>query len=258
MFFTGLQYLHAMRQWAAFPHVVAFVSTPGFPPSTSSRSVFKPATCRRKVRVTCAANKVPSEPATSIRENIPMLLTWARVAAVPALTAVGLMPIFEGQRALLSSCFIAASVTDWADGYLARRWNVCSAFGAFLDPVADKLMVAAALILVCVRFGLSRAAPVIVASAIVILTREIFVSALREWMASAVPGGRDIVKVGFAGKVKTTSQMVALAVLLMCKDALSPFGMLGTVSLAVSAIMAVYSGLGYLLAALPTFRAAKE
>lgn len=183
-----------------------------------------------------------------------MLLTWARVAAVPALAGVGLAPVFEGQRAALAACFVLASVTDWADGYLARRWKVCTAVGAFLDPVADKLMVAAALVLICVRFALSRAAPVIAVSAIVILTREIFVSALREWMASAIVGGRDIVQVGFAGKVKTTAQMIALSVLLAVKEPTSPFGLVGTVCLAVSAVMAVYSAVGYVNAALPTMR----
>jgi CDP-diacylglycerol---glycerol-3-phosphate 3-phosphatidyltransferase len=208
--------------------------------------------------VTCSLSGRPPAPeptaGSAFRARVPMVLTWARVAAVPALASVGLLPIFEGQRTALSACFVVASITDWADGFLARRWKVCTPLGAFLDPVADKLMVAAALVLVSVRFALSRVAPVVAVSTIVILTREIFVSALREWMASAVAGGRDVVKVGFAGKVKTTTQMIALSILLAVEDAASPVGLLGTACLAVSAIMAVYSGVGYMNAALPTMR----
>lgn len=212
------------------------------------------ATCSATGPQPVEPSKPAAAPATRFRAQLPMLLTWARVAAVPALAGVGLAPVFEGQRAALAACFVIASITDWADGYLARRWKVCSAVGAFLDPVADKLMVAAALVLICVRFALSRAAPVIAVSAIVILTREIFVSALREWMASAIEGGRDIVQVGFAGKVKTTTQMIALSILLAVKDPASPCGLVGTLSLAVSALMAVYSAVGYVNAALPTMR----
>jgi CDP-diacylglycerol---glycerol-3-phosphate 3-phosphatidyltransferase len=248
----GMQYGNQAHAWVLAPCLLAS----GF----SRRG-----TCGLKCRnaATCSATKPPpadsservSPKTTGFQAQLPMILTWARVAAVPALASVGLAPVFEGQRTALATCFMLASVTDWADGYLARRWKVCSAVGAFLDPVADKLMVAAALVLICVRFALSRAAPVIAVSAIVILTREIFVSALREWMASAIVGGRDIVQVGFAGKVKTTTQMIALSVLLAVKDPVSPFGLFGTLCLAVSAVMAVYSAIGYVNAALPTMRA---
>jgi CDP-diacylglycerol---glycerol-3-phosphate 3-phosphatidyltransferase len=175
------------------------------------------------------------------------------VAAVPALTAVGLAPLFHGQRALTCGVFVLASLTDWADGYLARRWCVSTRFGAFLDPVADKLMVAAALVLVAGRFASSVMAPLLATSAIVILTREIFVSALREWMASVAEGGRDSVQVGYAGKLKTATQMLALSILLAVKDAYSPFGIAGSAMLASSAVLAVYSACGYLRAALPSF-----
>lgn len=190
----------------------------------------------------------------SFKAWFPTALTFARVLAVPALAAICLSPSFHGQRAAASLTFVLASVSDWADGYLARRWRVTSAFGAFLDPVADKLMVAAALIAVTLRFARSAAAPALALSAIVIITREIFVSALREWMASAVQGGRDIVKVGFAGKVKTATQMIALSVLLYVHDATSVVGRLGTLSLCISAALALYSAAGYVMAALPTFR----
>jgi CDP-diacylglycerol--glycerol-3-phosphate 3-phosphatidyltransferase len=188
-----------------------------------------------------------------LRARIPTLLTWARVAAVPALTATGLAPVFHGQRALTCGVFVLASLTDWADGFLARRWRVSSRFGAFLDPVADKLMVAAALVLVAGRFASCVVAPILAVSAIAILTREIFISALREWMASAIEGGRDVVQVGFVGKLKTATQMFSLSILLAVKDASSPFGVLGTVFLAISAALAIYSAHGYVLAALPSF-----
>lgn len=189
-----------------------------------------------------------------IRSRIPTYLTLARVLAVPALTATSLFRYFSGQRTLVTSIFILAAITDWADGYLARRWGAVSAFGEFLDPVADKLMVAAALVVVSLRFAQSSLAPVLAVSSIVILTREIFISALREWMASAVEGGRDIVKVGYIGKVKTAAQMIALSVLLFVKDAASAVGLVGTCSLCVSALLALYSAAGYVKAALPTFR----
>jgi CDP-diacylglycerol---glycerol-3-phosphate 3-phosphatidyltransferase len=188
-----------------------------------------------------------------MKARIPTVLTWLRVAAVPVLSVAGLLPVFHGQRAVLTSCFVACAITDWADGYLARMWQADSAFGAFLDPVADKLMVAAALILVAVRFAHSSAAPVLAVSAIVIITREIVVSALREWMATAVVGGRDLVKVGFVGKVKTATQMTALSVLLAVQNVSSPIGVAGTVCLAASAFLALLSAAGYVKAALPTF-----
>lgn len=181
-----------------------------------------------------------------------MALTWARVLAVPALSTIGLLPPFPSQNPILTAIFLVASVTDWADGFLARRWNVTSPAGAFLDPVADKLLVAAALILVCMRFASGGAAAAIGASATVVLTREVFVSALREWMASAVVGGRDKVRVGWAGKVKTVFQMVALVVLLFVEDASTGFGLVGTAALVLSAVLAVYSAVGYVKAALPT------
>jgi CDP-diacylglycerol---glycerol-3-phosphate 3-phosphatidyltransferase len=188
-----------------------------------------------------------------IRARIPTILTWARVAAVPALTATALAPVFHGQRALTCGVFVLASFTDWADGFLARRWHVSSRFGAFLDPVADKLMVAAALVLVAGRFASCVLSPVLAVSTIVILTREIFISALREWMASAIDGGRDMVQVGFVGKLKTATQMFSLSILLAVKDASSPFGILGIVFLVISATLAIYSAHGYVLAALPSF-----
>lgn len=137
--------------------------------------------------------------------RVPDVLTTFRCLAIPALVGVFYLP---NRHIETASLFAFASFTDWLDGYLARRWDVTSAFGAFLDPVADKLMVSTALILLSGRYG----APVAVFTAI-ILAREIAVSALREWMAQR--GLRDTVKVGMQGKVKTALTMIALTVFLL-------------------------------------------
>ena len=142
--------------------------------------------------------------------NIPILLTWLRIVAIPLLIAIYYLPAdwASGQeRNLIATLiFIAAALTDWADGYLARKLNQTSAFGAFLDPVADKLMVAAALI-VLVQLG--RADAIVAA---IIIGREITISALREWMAKI--GAAKSVAVSMLGKIKTTAQMAAIPLLL--------------------------------------------
>jgi CDP-diacylglycerol--glycerol-3-phosphate 3-phosphatidyltransferase/cardiolipin synthase len=142
--------------------------------------------------------------------NLPILLTWLRIVAIPLLIALYFLPepwLTQYQRDLLATAlFIAAAITDWADGYLARKLGQTSAFGAFLDPVADKLMVAAALI-VLVQLGRTDA---IIAT--IIIGREITISALREWMAKI--GAARSVAVSMLGKVKTVAQMVAIPLLL--------------------------------------------
>ena len=142
--------------------------------------------------------------------NVPILLTWLRILAIPLLIAVYYFPdawMNADERNLLATTlFIAAALTDWADGYLARKLNQTSAFGAFLDPVADKLMVAAALI---VLVQLDRADAIV---ATIIIGREITISALREWMAKI--GAAKSVAVSMLGKIKTTAQMVAIPMLL--------------------------------------------
>jgi CDP-diacylglycerol--glycerol-3-phosphate 3-phosphatidyltransferase/cardiolipin synthase len=142
--------------------------------------------------------------------NLPILLTWLRILTIPLLIAVYFVPTSWAsphERDLIASLmFLAAAVTDWADGYLARKWNQTSAFGAFLDPVADKLMVAAALIML-VQLGRADA---IVAT--IIIGREITISALREWMAKI--GASKNVAVSMLGKVKTAAQMLAIPCLL--------------------------------------------
>ncbi len=142
--------------------------------------------------------------------NLPIFLTWLRIVAIPLLITVYFLPAawltVEERNLAATVIFIAAAITDWADGYLARRLNQTSAFGAFLDPVADKLMVAAALI-VLVQLGRTDA---IIAS--IIIGREITISALREWMAKI--GAAKSVAVSMLGKIKTTAQMVAIPMLL--------------------------------------------
>lgn len=142
--------------------------------------------------------------------NIPILLTWLRVALIPLVVGVFYLPPhwlpLADQNLAATVVFIVAAITDWFDGFLARRWNQTSAFGAFLDPVADKLMVAGAL-LVLVQLG--RVDAII---AFIIIGREIAISALREWMAQL--GASKSVAVSSLGKIKTAAQMTAIPLLL--------------------------------------------
>ena len=142
--------------------------------------------------------------------NLPIFLTWLRIIAIPLLIAVYYLPAgwaSAHERDLAATLiFVSAALTDWADGYLARKLNQTSAFGAFLDPVADKLMVAAALI-VLVQLGRTDAIV-----AMIIIGREITISALREWMAKI--GAAKSVAVSMLGKIKTAAQMLALPMLL--------------------------------------------
>jgi CDP-diacylglycerol--glycerol-3-phosphate 3-phosphatidyltransferase len=144
------------------------------------------------------------------RFNFPLLLTWLRIVAIPAFVAVLYLPedlIAERTANVVSMwIFIAAAITDWLDGYLARRWNQTTSFGAFLDPVADKLMVAAALIVLTEKGIVD---PFV---SLIIIGREITISALREWMAQV--GQSKSVAVNILGKVKTVTQLVAIPFLL--------------------------------------------
>ena len=146
-----------------------------------------------------------------MKYNIPNILTWARIVLIPLFVGVYYLPInwidAQQQNIFATSIFVAAALTDWFDGWLARKLNQMSEFGAFLDPVADKLMVGAALV-VLVQVG--RVGAFI---AIIIIGREIAISALREWMAKL--GASKSVAVSFVGKLKTTAQMVSIPVLLL-------------------------------------------
>lgn len=184
--------------------------------------------------------------------NFPILLTWLRVALIPLVVGVFYLPdlwLSPFEKGLASTTiFIVAAVTDWFDGFLARRWNQTSSFGAFLDPVADKLMVAGALL---VLVQLDRVNAVI---AFVIIGREITISALREWMA--LIGASKSVAVSSLGKIKTAAQMIAIPMLLYY-DML--FGMvdtklLGSWLLLIAAILTVWSMFYYLRKAWPLIK----
>ncbi|MBT2770740.1 CDP-diacylglycerol--glycerol-3-phosphate 3-phosphatidyltransferase [Halomonas sp. ISL-60] len=175
--------------------------------------------------------------------NIPNILTLARIAFIPLLVVLFYLP-FSWSMPVAAGLFGLASITDWLDGYLARRWNQSTPFGAFLDPVADKLMVVVALALLIELYDTL----VLTLPALVIIGREIVISALREWMAEM--GKRGMVAVSWVGKLKTTLQMVSLLILL----ALPPtheFALLGVVVLYSAAILTLWSMIQYLKAAWP-------
>ncbi|MFB2539660.1 MULTISPECIES: CDP-diacylglycerol--glycerol-3-phosphate 3-phosphatidyltransferase [unclassified Acinetobacter] len=183
--------------------------------------------------------------------NLPNILTLARIALIPVFLAVAYWPPameVNGHHAsmtrhlILTGIFVLAAVTDWLDGYLARKLNQSSAFGRFLDPVADKLMVAAALV-VLVQWQPTIA---MAFAAIVIISREITVSALREWMAEL--GARTNVAVSTVGKYKTAFQMIAITVFLVNYQ---PLEMIAYILLYAAVILTLWSMFIYLKAAWP-------
>ncbi len=181
--------------------------------------------------------------------TIPTILTWTRIVAIPLIVGVfylGLEP--RTQNLVATVMFVAFALTDWLDGYLARRLNQTSSFGAFLDPVADKFLVCASL-LVLVHLG---RADVFVA--LIIIGREIAISALREWMAQI--GASRSVAVHMIGKVKTTVQMVAIPFLLFdgMLFGLIDTGLWGAWLIWIAAILTVWSMVYYLRKALPEIR----
>ena len=177
-------------------------------------------------------------------------MTWTRIIAVPLIVGVFYLPISEPARNLIATVmFVVFAATDWLDGYLARKLNQTSSFGAFLDPVADKFLVCAC-VLVLVHLG---RADVFVA--LIIIGREIAISALREWMAQI--GASKSVAVHMIGKLKTVSQMVAIPFLLF--DGLL-FGIINTRVwglwlIWISAVLTVWSMVYYLQKAIPEIRA---
>lgn len=174
--------------------------------------------------------------------NIPNLLTLLRIVLIPVLVALTYAS-FEWRYWAAAAVFLVAAITDWFDGYLARTLNQTSAFGRFLDPVADKLMVAAALVILV---QLHPQNVLMVISAIIIISREITISALREWMAEL--GKRASVAVSYIGKLKTAMQMTAITVLLVNDRLLD---LLGFPLLIVAAGLTIWSMLVYLRAAWP-------
>ena len=213
-------------------------------------------------------DNIASTPASKSVFNLPNNLTIARIVMIPLFVIIAYWPPALGigepmisnnaianigmnidtfsdsflRHVLLTLLFVLAAITDWLDGYLARRMNITSAFGRFLDPVADKLMVAAALI-VLVQWHPNI---IMAIAAIVIISREIAVSALREWMAEL--GNRTSVAVSYVGKLKTTFQMIAIIVLLLNWQALE---IVGYVLMVAAVILTLWSMVIYLRAAWP-------
>ncbi|MCU0814117.1 MAG: CDP-diacylglycerol--glycerol-3-phosphate 3-phosphatidyltransferase [Burkholderiaceae bacterium] len=182
--------------------------------------------------------------------TVPTLLTWARILAIPLIVGVFYLPLDSPTRNLIATVlFVVVAITDWLDGWLARKLNQTSSFGAFLDPVADKFLVCAALLILV---QLDRVNALV---AFVIIGREIAISALREWMAQI--GASRSVAVHMLGKLKTTAQMVAIPFLLY-DGAL--FGVIdtriwGNVLIWIAAVLTVWSMVYYLRKALPEIRA---
>jgi CDP-diacylglycerol---glycerol-3-phosphate 3-phosphatidyltransferase len=191
-----------------------------------------------------------------MRINLPTWLTLFRVLLLPVMVVVFYLP-FRWSNLGAAAVFVIAGFTDWLDGYLARRMNLTSAFGAFLDPVADKLMVAVTLFLLVQSHPGGWQGVLLAVTASVIVGREISVSALREWMAQI--GARSKVKVAFLGKLKTLAQMVALVVLLVQHDteSLASYN-IGEALLVLAGILTIWSGLDYLRAAWPSLRGDSE
>jgi CDP-diacylglycerol--glycerol-3-phosphate 3-phosphatidyltransferase len=184
-----------------------------------------------------------------MQSNIPTLLTWARVVAIPLLVAVYFLPLpVFAQNLIATVLFTMAAITDWLDGWLARRWGQTSAFGAFLDPVADKLIVCVALVMLV---DLGRVDPVVAA---IIIGRELTISALREWMAQM--GARASVAVHSIGKLKTVAQLVAIPMLLYDGRVLGfvDTRLLGTWLVWIAAVLTVWSMFYYLRQAWPFLR----
>ncbi|MFO1200582.1 MAG: CDP-diacylglycerol--glycerol-3-phosphate 3-phosphatidyltransferase [Burkholderiaceae bacterium] len=181
--------------------------------------------------------------------NLPNLLTWLRVLAIPLLVAVFYLPVSQhAMNAFATWLFVAAAITDWIDGWLARKLGQTSAFGAFLDPVADKLLVCAALVMLV---ELQRVDALV---ALIIIGREITISALREWMAQI--GARASVAVHSIGKFKTIAQLVALPMLLYDDRFLGFLDckLIGTWLLYLAAVLTVWSMFYYLQRAWPYLR----
>lgn len=180
--------------------------------------------------------------------NVPNVVTFSRIVLIPLIIGLYYVPddwlSWQAKNVSATIVFVVAAITDWLDGYLARRLNQMSAFGAFLDPVADKLIVTGALV---VLLYLGRVDMLV---ALIIIGREIAISALREWMAKV--GQARSVAVAFVGKLKTASQMIAIPLLLYHDTLLEVDSQwLGTLLINVAAVLTVISMLYYMRKALP-------
>jgi CDP-diacylglycerol---glycerol-3-phosphate 3-phosphatidyltransferase len=180
----------------------------------------------------------------TIEFNLPTNLTLLRIALIPLLAVVFYLP-WQYSNIACMLIFLAAGITDWLDGYLARKMQLETPFGAFLDPVADKLMVAIVLVLLVQQ----QATPYLAIPAAIIIGREITIASLREWMAEI--GQRATVKVSWLGKWKTTAQMLAIGLLLYREDLLGlPINAIGYGLLYIAAALTLWSMISYLRAAL--------
>ncbi|MDH5485821.1 MAG: CDP-diacylglycerol--glycerol-3-phosphate 3-phosphatidyltransferase [Gammaproteobacteria bacterium] len=179
--------------------------------------------------------------------NLPNKLTLLRIALIPVFVLVFYIPLFGLNHYFTTGLFFIAGVTDWFDGYLARRLNLQSAFGAFLDPVADKLMVGVVLVLLVS----AHPGPLMAIPAVIIIGREIAISALREWMANI--GDTTKVAVSMIGKIKTSAQMLAIGFLLYYNSIGDfPVALIGYLLLYTAAILTLWSMFIYLQAAWPS------
>jgi CDP-diacylglycerol--glycerol-3-phosphate 3-phosphatidyltransferase len=191
--------------------------------------------------------------------NLPNILTLVRILVIPIFVLVYYLPVSWGHTAA-AIIFSLACATDWLDGYLARSLKQATRFGAFLDPVADKLMVSIALIMIVAEARFKFVSPMyalptflITIPAAIIVSREVIVSALREWMAEI--GKRTSVVVSSLGKIKTTLQMLALMVLIYCNPATSTTVIvIGYALLYAAAILTIWSMVIYLKTAWPEFQ----
>jgi CDP-diacylglycerol--glycerol-3-phosphate 3-phosphatidyltransferase len=185
-----------------------------------------------------------------VKLTLPLLLTIGRVVAIPVVLVMFYVDVriagHEVSRQLATVLYAAAAITDWLDGYLARKWNQTSKFGAFLDPVADKLLVAVCLVMLLQ----DRPGGVLAVLTAVIIGREITISALREWMAEL--GSRAHVAVSWIGKVKTAFQMTAIGMMIWEIDTFRlPIYDIGYVLLFIASALTIWSMIVYLRAAWP-------
>ena len=184
----------------------------------------------------------------AIEFNLPTYLTLLRIALIPLLAVIFYLP-WEYSNIACTFIFFIAGFTDWLDGYLARKMGLETAFGAFLDPVADKVMVAFVLVLIIQ----SQASALLAIAGAIIISREIIIASLREWMAEI--GQRAKVKVSELGKWKTTTQMLAIGFLLYREDLIGlPVNLIGYWLLYIAAFLTLWSMANYLTAAYTTLK----
>ncbi|MXP56148.1 CDP-diacylglycerol--glycerol-3-phosphate 3-phosphatidyltransferase [Pantoea sp. Mhis] len=172
--------------------------------------------------------------------NIPIFLTLFRVILIPCFILTFYLP-FHYSSSITTLIFLIAAITDWCDGFLARRWKQTTRFGAFLDPVADKIMICSLLILLTEYFH----SWLITLPSVIIIAREIIISALREWMAEI--GKRNNIAVSLIGKIKTMIQMLSLIALLWHPDTIIVY--IGIISLYIATFLTFWSMFQYIIAA---------